>query len=250
FRSSSLVTEKRTDIFVVGGGPAGLAVAIAASSEGLRVTVADGGVPPVDKTCGEGLMPGTLHALRGLGVKFDGVGGMRFRGVRFAQDQLSATACFSGESGMGLRRPLLHERMIRRAEECGVTLLWKTPVIGIETDRVVAANKEYRANWIVGADGVASRVRRWAGLEVSQSAVRRHANRRRYRLPPWSDFMEIHWGKRNQAYVTPLGPEEICVALVGDKAADVEFDRALEALPELRWRLKGAEICGKERGAI
>ena len=49
-----------TDVFVVGGGPAGLAAAIAARQRGLRVVVADGGQPPIDKACGEGLMPDGL----------------------------------------------------------------------------------------------------------------------------------------------------------------------------------------------
>jgi len=41
-----------TDVFVVGGGPAGLALAIAARQRGLSVVVADGANPPIDKTCG------------------------------------------------------------------------------------------------------------------------------------------------------------------------------------------------------
>ncbi|MGB8062426.1 MAG: FAD-binding protein, partial [Candidatus Sulfotelmatobacter sp.] len=46
-----------TDVFVIGGGPAGLAAAIAARKCGLRVIVADAAQPPIDKACGEGLMP-------------------------------------------------------------------------------------------------------------------------------------------------------------------------------------------------
>jgi len=38
-----------TDIFVIGGGPAGLAGAIAARQQGFTVMVADGGKPPIDK---------------------------------------------------------------------------------------------------------------------------------------------------------------------------------------------------------
>jgi len=39
--------------FVIGGGPAGLAAAIAARQQGLRVLVAEGARPPIDKACGE-----------------------------------------------------------------------------------------------------------------------------------------------------------------------------------------------------
>ena len=55
--------REATDVFVVGGGPAGLAAAIAARQRGLSVTLADGSEPPIDKPCGEGLMPETLEAL-------------------------------------------------------------------------------------------------------------------------------------------------------------------------------------------
>jgi len=43
-----------TDIFIIGGGPAGLAAAIAARQRGFRVVVADGAQMPINKPCGEG----------------------------------------------------------------------------------------------------------------------------------------------------------------------------------------------------
>ena len=58
-----------TDVFVIGGGPAGLAAAIAARQRGFRVIVADGMRPPIDKACGEGLMPDGLAALERLGIR-------------------------------------------------------------------------------------------------------------------------------------------------------------------------------------
>ena len=58
--------QKSWDVFVVGGGPAGLATAVAARSHGLSVLVADGAVPPIDKSCGEGLMPDGVQALEEL----------------------------------------------------------------------------------------------------------------------------------------------------------------------------------------
>ena len=57
-----------TDVFISGGGPAGLATAIAARSEGFRVTLADASRPPIDKACGEGLMPEALAAASQIGI--------------------------------------------------------------------------------------------------------------------------------------------------------------------------------------
>jgi 2-polyprenyl-6-methoxyphenol hydroxylase-like FAD-dependent oxidoreductase len=39
--------DHETDVFIIGGGPAGLAAAIAASRKGFSVTVADGAEPPI-----------------------------------------------------------------------------------------------------------------------------------------------------------------------------------------------------------
>jgi flavin-dependent dehydrogenase len=46
-----------TDVFVIGGGPAGLAAALAVRQIGLDVIIADRAQPPIDKACGEVLCP-------------------------------------------------------------------------------------------------------------------------------------------------------------------------------------------------
>ncbi|HEX4537070.1 MAG TPA: FAD-binding protein, partial [Candidatus Acidoferrum sp.] len=60
---------ENTDVFVIGGGPAGLAAAIAARERGFDVTVADGVEPPIDKACGEGLLPNAVEIVERLGVR-------------------------------------------------------------------------------------------------------------------------------------------------------------------------------------
>src|SRR5882762_8819527 len=126
-----------TDVLVIGGGPAGLAVAIAARMKGFNVTVADGAKPPIDKACGEGLMPSTVAALGELGVAICPGDGQVFRGIRFIDAATSAEASFSGASGVGVRRTVLHQRMVERAQECGITLLWNTPVAGLSSDGAI-----------------------------------------------------------------------------------------------------------------
>jgi menaquinone-9 beta-reductase len=241
---------KQTDIFVIGGGPAGLAAAIAARRKGFSVIVADGSDPPVDKACGEGMMPGTLAALTELGVELSVGIGHALRGIRFVEGDTDVAAEFPDGTGIGIRRTLLHSILIRKAQDCGVTLLWKTPVIGIETDRVILTNETVGARWIVGADGTQSRVRRWSLLNSVTTHHNRPANRRHYRVKPWTEFTEVYWGPRIQAYVTPVSEEEVCIVTMGETAEKVDSDLALQALPRLGARLAGAELIGRDRGAI
>jgi flavin-dependent dehydrogenase len=237
-----------TDVFVVGGGPAGLAAAIAARKRGLDVIVADGARPPIDKPCGEGLMPDTLSVLRQLGVEINPAEGFAFRGIRFIDQILEVDGRFPSGQGLGLRRPLLHQRMIERAEQLGITLLWNAPVSGLSRNSVSVGGKTIAARWIVGADGIRSRVRRWCGLEGPIAARPRYAFRRHYYVKPWTDCMEIYWGRNAQAYVTPLAQRDICVVLIS-RNPELRSSSIATEFPRLAKRLPSAEY-SSERGAV
>src|ERR1700730_12389760 len=62
-------TTDFADVVIVGGGPAGLAAAIALGQKGIECIVVEALEPPIDKCCGEGLMPDALHSLKALGVE-------------------------------------------------------------------------------------------------------------------------------------------------------------------------------------
>ncbi|MGB2634923.1 MAG: FAD-dependent monooxygenase [Candidatus Acidiferrum sp.] len=240
----------RTDVFVIGGGPAGLAAAIAARRKGFAVTVADGSEPPIDKACGEGLMPETQAALALLGVKLPGGSGLQFRGIRFLDSDTEATADFPDGQGIGIRRTRLHEILISEAENCGVNLLWGTPVVGIANHGVYLNEGTVQAQWIIGADGGHSRVRQWCDLNSGVTASHRVASRRHYRVRPWTEYMEIYWAERIQAYVTAVSHEEVCIVTLGETPETADFDHVLNLLPVLRERLSGAELASRERGAV
>jgi flavin-dependent dehydrogenase len=238
-----------TDVFIIGGGPAGLAAAIAARQQGLQVTVADGAEPPVDKACGEGLMPDTIGALLELGVAVDMADGFPFRGIRFLNNSSQVDASFPIGSGLGVRRPVLHQKMIERAQELGVSLLWKAPVTGFCSEGVVAAGSVFPTKWIVGADGIRSRVRRWAALDEYTRQESRYAFRRHYYVEPWSDCMEIYWSRDTQAYVTPVGNREVCVVLMS-RNPGMRSSSIRDEFPQLANRLDSAKEAGREQGSV
>ncbi len=238
-----------TDVLVVGGGPAGLAAAIAARRKGFRAMVADGAWPPIDKACGEGLMPDGLDAAGQLGISIPAAGSFPFRGIRFVSSENAVTALFPRGGGIGVRRTALHNVMVDAAAMAGVDLRWGTPVTHLLPDGAVTPCGPIRARWIVAADGGRSRVRREARLDSSRRDTRRFGFRRHYRVEPWTDRMEIYWGPDCQAYVTPVSPQEVCVAVIS-RDARLRLDEALLRIPEIADRLRGAEASTTERGAV
>lgn len=240
-----------TDVFVVGGGPAGLAAAIAARQKGFSVIVADAAEPPIDKPCGEGLMPDSRAALRDLGVSLEGMDCGKFRGIRFLDSRVSVKASFPTGLGYGIRRTILHQLLIDRAAEIGVTFLWRTRIAGLGVHRVslYGQHESVRARWIVGADGCQSRVREWAGLDQYRRSTRRYGFRRHYGVAPWTDYMEIYWAAGVQAYVTPISSSEVCVAVIS-RDPTLRLQQGLAKLPRLAERLAGAETTTPEGGAV
>jgi flavin-dependent dehydrogenase len=238
-----------TDVFVIGGGPAGLAAALAARRRGLEVTVADWALPVLDKACGEGIMPDGLAAAAGLGLDLESAGGYRFRGIGFCEGDISVRAPFPANTGLGLRRTVLHRLMVERATEAGVRMIWGARVGGISAEGVRVNDRLVNARWIIGADGGHSTVRRWAGLDACHHDSRRFGYRRHYRIAPWSEFMEIHWADGCQLYITPTAADELCVVLIS-RDPHLRLDDALPRFPEVMRRLEGAPLATPERGAV
>src|SRR5277367_3940082 len=156
--SNRQIAPKSCDVLVIGGGPAGLAAGIALRLRGLEVVVADALRPPIDKACGEGLMPDSRRELAGLGVEASG--GQEFSGIHFANRTPSradfVTAEFSRGKGIGIRRVDLHRRLIERAEEIGVRLHWESRV-DLSGPQLTVGGEVRRYRYLVGADGESSR---------------------------------------------------------------------------------------------
>lgn len=237
-----------TDVFVLGGGPAGLAAAIAARRSGFRVMLADAEAPPIDKACGEGLMPDSLEAATRLGITIPSSAGHPFRGIRFRSTQYSVAANFPNGDGLGIRRTVLQALLVEYAELAGVEFLWRTPVVGIVDGSVSMGSKRLHSRWIVGADGSQSSVRRWADLHHFDRSSQRFSYRRHYAIAPWSDYMEIHWGDHCQFYITPVNADEICLVLM-TRDRYQRISDALPLFPELHRRLQNVPAVTPERGA-
>jgi flavin-dependent dehydrogenase len=240
---------KQYDVAVVGGGPAGLVVALTARSRGLHVAVMEASHPPLDKACGEGLMVDSLLALGKLGIHLNTEDGIQFKGIRFLQRGRTVEAEFPEGLALGVRRTTLHGRLVERAESAGVEIHWDSPVRGLDPNTVICGNTRFQARWIVGADGLNSHVRRLIGLNGFVWSRERLGVRQHFAVKPWSNYVDVHWGEHCQCYITPIGPEEVSVAfLTRDKQA--RFDDLLRLFPEVADRVRNAAPTSRMRGAL
>lgn len=231
------MTDYDADLLVVGGGPGGLATALQARRQGLSVIVAEPREGPIDKACGEGLMPGGLAELNSLGVD---PAGMPFRGIAYASEHRRAEALFRTGPGRGVRRTTLHAALEARAKEQETEWI-RTKVTTVEQDAHGVSAAGVRTRWLVGADGLHSAVRRAVGIAASAGTPRRHGLRWHYRVPAWSEFVEVHWSRWGEAYVTPVEPDLVGVAILSRGRPQIDW------FPGLAKHLAGADR-GRARG--
>jgi len=240
---------KRADILVIGAGPAGIATAIAASLKGLHVAVLDYRKPPIEKSCGEGLLPSAVSNLRSLGVPLNSSVGFPFCGIRFSDEEFSANARITKGTGYGVRRTELHRILVERACQVGVSFHWGTRVTGIDGRGVQAGGAYFPCRWLVGADGQNSTVGKWANLSSRRPRLVRFGFSRHYAVAPWTDLAEVHWGPGCQIFLTPTGDDEICIALLSHDP-QLRIARALNYFPEVAKRLEGSRFLTAELGGV
>jgi menaquinone-9 beta-reductase len=244
------------DILIIGGGPAGLAAGIVFARNGLRTILIEKKRFPVDKACGEGLMPVGVQSLYELGAQsfLSKADFQPFKGVQYQiEGGQSASGLFSNGEGWGIRRTILSQALLNSA--------LKHPALEIvegeqatlhhltENQLEIAVGKTvYKPRLVVGADGRSSSVRKWAGITGKPQSPYRWGAVQHFPTAPWSEMVEVHWGKDVEAYITPVGPEEISLAFLWDRRRfsmpgpkKNYYNSLMGSFRELQDRLAGAQ---------
>ncbi len=147
-----------------------------------------------------------------------------------------------------MRRTTLQASLVQRAEELGIER------IEGRVDQVEQLGASVRAaglsgRWLLACDGLHSPVRRGLGLDPrpSRSRHRRFGQRRHLAVAPWSEYVEVHWSPRAEAYVTPVAGDLVGIAVLGEQGAS--YEELLAQVPSLRERVAGARWATPVRGA-
>jgi len=253
------MTAAPHDVAVVGGGPAGLALAAMAARRGLSVTLLERAQLPHDKACGEGVMRPGLGVLERLGVldHLPSDDSAAIHGVRYVQEDGSTLeGALPGGGGLGIRRTALSRALLDAARRAAVEVRDRVTVRSHRrTQELMVLDTdagELSARVLVAADGLHSPLRRAEGLEAPARGGRRFGLRQHFVKAPWTDRVEVHLSPGAEAYVTPCGSSRVGVAFLWSDGR--LYERASIAslvgrFPILDQRLAGAGPDSEPRGA-
>ncbi len=167
------------DVIVVGTGPAGSVTARFAAEHEAKVLMIDRraevGIPVL---CGEGISQridkwGMLEGTKWIASKMDGAKIFSPDGTKVTLSKEMA----GNETGYVVYRDLFDKELARQAGKAGVEIQLRTEAIGLIKDKkgkITGVNVrqydeefEINADIIVGADGIESKIGKWAGIHTA-----------------------------------------------------------------------------------
>lgn len=165
------MTSRSFDLIVVGAGPAGSAAALTAAAQGISVLLLEEhstvGVPV---SCAEGLSRSTIKGYFDIEPEWvsQELSGALVRGP-------TGDAFNIKYPGVGwvMNRMVFDPAITKLARAHGAVLKTSAKAIGVDNNEIIVSEsgmqKRYTFKFLIGADGVASHVGRWFGIDTRLS---------------------------------------------------------------------------------
>jgi 2-polyprenyl-6-methoxyphenol hydroxylase-like FAD-dependent oxidoreductase len=173
------MSEEKVDVVIAGAGPNGLMLARELALAGVHPLVLDqlpgpSGEPKANGLVGQVVraldMRGLYHELGGAAGPPKPIPGFLFSGIPLSFDGIADNPMHA----LLLPQPRLVRALVEQAHQVGVNIRWGHEVTGLTqhddghvTLTVAGPDGSYdlTTQYLVGADGGRSRVRKWAGIE-------------------------------------------------------------------------------------
>ena len=123
-----------TELAIIGGGPAGAALACLAARDGIETTVFERSAGPNDKVCGDFLSGETAHYLARLGLSPAALGAVPLARVRLSSGRRTAETPLPFEA-WSLPRRVLDEALLAAAARAGAAVRRGSARAGRSSDR-------------------------------------------------------------------------------------------------------------------
>ncbi|MBC8204713.1 MAG: NAD(P)/FAD-dependent oxidoreductase [FCB group bacterium] len=250
------------DVVVIGGGPAGSIAARTTVEKGLKTLLLekdrDFGVPV---RCGEGIsLPGMKNFIEPNPKWVDNY----LARVRFIAPDGTVLPINLIETGCVLNRKVFDFELARRAAEAGAEVRNRCCATGLEYNaNGITVKFEHgdelfsvKSQVVIGADGVESRVGRWAGLDTSLplADVETCYQVTLYYKSIEIEYCDFYFGNTiapgGYIWLFPKGKNcaNVGIGIAGDRAKDKSPESYLEDFIEKRF--PGSSILSSMAGSV
>ncbi len=242
-----MTSSRDGTVLIVGGGPAGSALAFALARGGARPIVVDRATFPRPKPCAEYLSPQASRILASMHVLEEversgaaQLAGMVIRapsGTRVVGEFAGCSVKGFRDRGLSVRREVLDAILLRAARDAGAEVRESAHVVDVVRDATgrargvrMADGSRIEADIVVGADGLRSVVARRLGLARAARWPRRYALVTHYRgVGEIGECGEMHVERGGYVGIADVGGGLTTVALVVPARHARDFARGREA---------------------
>jgi menaquinone-9 beta-reductase len=252
---STLLKKTRMSrlVAIIGGGPVGLFLAIKLSKLGHKVTLYEKKKWPIDKVCGQGIMPGGVKILEDLGIMFqNGIDSYDFTNIEYLDQEISING-YLNASAKGVKRSILSQKLYQFALSCEqLTLVPLSTLVDIKVTvdekveiKLEGINHKPVFDFVFACDGLHSKVRKITNHERCRKGPYRMGARVHYSISPWAEGVQVYWDQSVEAYVTPVSTNQIEIAFlwyqdIFSKEGQL-IDKLLDRFPLLIKKLNNAK---------
>jgi flavin-dependent dehydrogenase len=241
-------------VLIVGGGPAGAALAALLSRAGRQVVLLERECGPHDKVCGEFISGEAAGYLKRLGLDLEGLGAVPIHKVRMAARGGAAEAVLPFPA-FSLSRRRLDEALLQLAADVGAELRRGCKVKGLERNgrrwrATVDRGPDVEADAAVLATGKHDLrvLKRPAGVHGDLVGFKMHLRLEAAEAAALDGAVELHLFPGGYAGLEPIedGLANLCLVAdlrrLGRPAFPELLDGIRRACPPLHRRLAGAEF--------
>lgn len=237
-----------TKIAIIGGGPIGLYTALVLANKGHTVDLYEKKSWPVNKVCGQGIMPSGIHCLKKVGITFnEGQDCRSFQDITYINKQTIVTGHLTN-SGIGVERVILSQKLYEKAvNNKNISLHSMSTVKVIEnlkSNASIKVNTQYIKSYrkVIVCDGLNSPTRKDLNNILQRKDDSRLGARFHIDMPPWSKEIEVYWSNGVEAYITPVNDHRVEIAFLWFKDSVSQRTNLKEYLidlfPDLKRRIR------------